>query len=279
VATYRKVPAKILTVDYVGIATAESENYRKRAEAELSKIEGQVLRGNLDQGHRSFNIADNVRVECTVCFNLKQAVVVIGADINSKLKKEECYCCSPCLVAGRIIETKTRAPGGDDDYDEGVSIYEEDQDYFAKILVCQAPDATTPKSITLHEERSAGGVSIMKERKLQSMTYGAEEMYDVVYSDYQNHQVGDSVMVLVQPLYGFTPYPGEYLPCINQRKVADGVFELPQPTITVDYIESTGFSCQIVKDKAVWGLTGEEPEELNKLYPFRILPIKIESCL
>ena len=39
-ATYRKVPARIVTIDYVGIKTARSEEYRKRAETELTKLEG-----------------------------------------------------------------------------------------------------------------------------------------------------------------------------------------------------------------------------------------------
>jgi len=275
-AVYRPVPAKILTVDYLGISTPRSETYIKRAEQELSKLEGQVLRGSLDQGHRTFNLGDNVVVECSVCFNLKQAVVVIGRGIETRLSEDECYCCSPCLVAGKIMSTK-RA----DEEDVFLPMYEEEADYYAEILVCQAPSQDLPKKVTVYEERAAGGASVLQSRVLQNMTYDTATMFDVIYSDYQNHQVGDSVLVLVQPLYNFTPYAGEFLPCINQRKVADESVFLPEVSVTADYLESTGFSCQIAMDKALWGIPEEDPELVtpNKLYPFRVLPIKIESCL
>jgi len=275
-ATYRPVPAKILTVDYVGVTTAASEAYLKRAEQELSKLEGQVLRGNLDQGARKFNLGDNVVVECTVCFNLKEAVVIIGQDIVSRITEDSCYCCSPCLVAGMIIATKNTR-----EYpDEGEPLYEKDEDYYAEVHVCQAPDTTSPKSIVLHEERKSEGISVMRSRVLQNQSYGAEIMYDVVYSDYQNHQPGDTVLVLVQPLYAFIPAPfGVYSPCVNKRQIANEAFEFPKPTCTTDFINSSGMSCQIAIDRDVWlDDPDTEYDELRR-YPFRILPIRIESCL
>jgi hypothetical protein len=276
--TYRPVPAKILTIDYVGVATSVSETYRKRAEAELTKLEGQVMRGNLDQGVRRVDLGDNVRVECTVCFNLKEAKVIIGGGLDSRLTEKSCYCCSPCLVAGKIVE-----PNSIDDTDPNneVPLYEKEEDYYATIEVCQAPDTTSPRSITLHEERKAGGKALKKTRVLQSKTYGVELLYDVIYSDYQNHKTGETVLVLVQPMYDFNwpPY-GRYTPCVNNRQVADEVFEFPQIICTVDFINSSGMSCQIVQDKQVW--TSDEELQMFgdiKRFPFRVLPIKIESCL
>jgi hypothetical protein len=276
--TYRPVPAKILTIDYVGVATSVSETHRKRAEQELTKLEGQVLRGDLSQGVRRVDLGDNVKVECTVCFNLKEAKVIIGAGLNSRLTEQSCYCCSPCLVAGMIIETNsidTTDPNNE------IPLYEKEEDYYATIEVCQAPDTTSPRSITLHEERKAGGKSIKETRVLQSKTYGVELLYDVIYSDYQNHKPGETVLVLVQPMYDFNwpPY-GRYTPCVNNRQVANEVFEYPQIITTVDFINSSGMSCQIVQDKQIW--TYDEvlsPLGDIKRFPFRVLPIKIESCL
>jgi len=275
-ATYRPVPAKIMTIDYVGISTAASEVYRKRAEQELSKLEGQVLRGKLDRGDRLFNLGDNVKVECTVCFNLKQATVVIGADAEQSIEEKPCYCCSPCLVAGRISKLSTM------DQETLLPVFEEEQDYFADIIVCQAADSTAPKSIVLYEERRSGGAAIMSKRVLQSRTFEAVEMFDVAFADFQNHQVGDSVLVLVQPLYGFTPYAGEYLACVNRGQVVNESVENDLITISLDYPESTGYSCQIVSDSQVWDMEEEDLPDIApdpKYFPFRILPIKIESCL
>jgi len=279
-ATYRPVPARILTVDYVGVATSVSETYLKRADAELSKLEGQIVRGDLDQGTRKVHLGDNVVVECTVCFNLKEAVVIIGANTSSNLVEKSCYCCSPCLVAGLIIATKNIDTT---DPNNPVPLYEKEEDYYAEIQVCQAPNTSTPRSIVLHEERKSGGSRVLKSRVLQNASYGVEIMYDVIYNDYHNHQVGETVLVLVQPLYDFnwTPF-GIYTPCINNRQVADDIFEYPKPLITTDFVNSSGMSCQIAMDKQLWEKDSDDPdgdENRIKRFPFRILPIKIESCL
>ena len=277
--TYRPVPARILSIDYVGISTAASETYLKRAEAELSKLEGMVVRGGLDQGTRRFNLGDNAEVECTVCFNLKQAVVTIGRDVKSRTLLSPCYCCSPCLVAGLILATAGVIPEGEDG--EGDPRYEYEEDYYADILVCQAPNYSQPMSVTVYEERASAGVSNMSKRVLQSRSYGGEITLNSIYSDYQNHQVGDSVMVLVQPLYEFVPAPfGIYSPCVNRRQVADESFLYPALTCSEDFIESSGSSCNIMADKNLWTYDGDAEiyGEIRK-NPFRILPIKIKSCL
>ncbi len=279
-ATYRPVPAKILTIDYVGVATSISEVYRKRADVELSKLEGQVLRGDLAQGERKVNIGDDVVIECTVCFNLKMAKVIIGGSVRSRVVESSCYCCSPCLVAGVIVATKTIDTT---DPNKPIPLYEKEEDYYAEIQVCQAPNTSTPKSIVLHEERKSGSAGTMTSRVLQNASYGAEMLYDVLYADYQNHKPGDTVLVLVQPLYDFNWPPfGIYAPCLNNRKVANENFEYPKPLITTDFINSSGMSCQIMMDRQLWEPDPDDPdgdEERLKKFPFRILPIKIESCL
>ena len=105
-ATYRKVPARIMVVDYVGISAETESSYRRRADQELMKLEEVVLRGNLDQQQAKKTLANNVVVECNVCYNLKKAIVYVGRETNNEVTEKPCYCCSPGLVAGLIIEVK-----------------------------------------------------------------------------------------------------------------------------------------------------------------------------
>ena len=67
-ATYRKVPAQIILRDYIGISTIDAEKYRKLGERELTKLEGQVLRGSLDQGVRRVDLCDEVQCEAIVIY-------------------------------------------------------------------------------------------------------------------------------------------------------------------------------------------------------------------
>jgi len=284
-ATYRKVPARILTVDYVGISSAQSELYRRRAGQELEKLEGQVLRGGLDQGVRHVNLGGNVRVEAVVCFNLKQATVIIGGDVTTKLKEKPCYCCSPCLVAGVVAKTYRVDPE-----DPLIPLYEQETDYFADIDVCQSGNEEMPKRVTVHEERGASGRTFMRERVLQSATFDAPRILGAAYSDFTRHEVGAIVLVLVQPLYGFTyfleddpetpRYPGEFMAAINQGKIAREEIENPLPFISVKYPASSGYTCQIDTDWRVWKDDPETPEVEGdpKYQPYRVLPIRIESC-
>jgi len=282
-ATYRKVPARILCVDYVGVSRAAETRYRRRADQELGKLEEQVLRGDLDQGTREVQVEPNVLIECVVMFALKKATVYIGRDKNVKMKEDPCYCCSPCLVAGLIISIDCLDPESLEPEEE--LGYKEDGHYIADIMICQAGDSSMPVKITVMEERSVGGASVYSERTLMNRSFGAPMMIDVPFSDHHWHEVGSSVMVLVQPLFNFADYPGEYSPCINRRMVADGSIIEPYPTITTRYINSTGFSCQINSDEQVWNedMNGDDippdPPADDKYYPFRILPIKVESCL
>lgn len=274
-ATYRKVPARILTVDYVGVTTAESERLWKRAERELSRLEAQVLRGDLDQGTRKVSLGDNVNVECVVCLNIKQATVIIGVEAKRRVLEEPCYCCSPCLAAGIIISVNTNQDPTSPDYEK----FLEDANYYADILLCQAPDSQTPRKITVYEERSSAGKSRMTSRVLQQMDAGGVQLMDVIFSDYQNHQNGDVVLVLVQPLYEFLPAPyGVYSPCINKRMIADELVTNPKVAITTDFVNSSGLSCKILNDSQIWDEEFDPPGD-SKYQPFRILPIKIKSCL
>lgn len=279
-ATYRKIPARITVIDNVGLAQVKHKQHLKRAEQELTKIEGQVARGSLMQGVRKIEIGDNVRIECSTSFGRTEAVVIIGSTFGAYTMNEPCYCCSPCLVAGKIIEVYA----GEELIQDGIQFYEKDEDYYADVSICQSVGNEAPRKITVYEECSSGGSTKMNERVVETHWVDIQLMKKAIFSDYQNHQVGDVVLVLVQPLYEFTPAPyGEYSPCVNYRKVVMEAVENPALACTPDFIESTGKSCQIAKDRSVWdnNLETEEVEEseIRKYYPFRILPIKIKSCL
>lgn len=278
--TYRKVPAKIICIDYIGVPTAKSQQYRKLAEAELAKLEGQVSRGDLRQGTRQMYISDNVVVEATVMYELREAVVIIGGDIKQRIEELPCYCCSPCLVAGMVVDITAEWDDENQKY-----LFEEDADYYGTVRICQAASTNMPTQVTLYEERAAAGNKIYDERVIQGRAFGVDVFNDVVFSDYERHQPGSSVLVLVQPLYGFTAYPGVYSPCINRRRVANEAIDNPWPTISTAYVNSSGFSCQIAQDYQLWDetLNGTDDEPVPpadvKYFPFRVLPITIDSCL
>lgn len=280
-ATFRKVPARIITIDYVGIGSVAASKYRKQAESELSKLEGMVARGKLKQGVRKVSIAPNVEVECTVMFELTQAVVVIGAHAQEDVEEVPCFCCAPCLVAGLVIEPTALFNEETGNYD-----YEDEHiDYLAEILICQAPNSTLPKRVTVTEDRTTDGVPSRIERVVMAQDYGNHTILNAAYADFTRHEPGASVMVLVQPLYGFDQYPGIYSPCINNRQVADEAILLPKPSISTAYINSTGYSCQISTDEQMWDETYNDLEEPpvppadDKYTFFRVLPITIQSCL
>jgi hypothetical protein len=277
VARYRPVPAQIVTMDYVGVTTAESEKYRKLGELELDKLEGQVLRGDLSQGVRRAVIGDNVIAKCTVCFNIKQVEIFIGEGVRERTEESSCYCCSPGLVAGMIVTLK--AP-----LDESLTppqyVYSEEKDYHADVLVCQAPNNTMPRRMTVIRERVVGSRADRETRTVMNQTYGGHIVYDVPFADHSTHyREGQTVLLLVQPYFDPRPYPGTYVPCINNRLPVSGATSNPWPEISSDWLNSTGMSCGIMMDKQVWD---EEVEPFTgeiKWKPFRILPIGIESCL
>lgn len=280
-ATFRKIPARIMTVDYIGIPTSQSEAYRKRAEAELSKLEGQITRGKLSQGTRKTTIAHNVVVECTVMFELVQAVVIIGGGVEEKLIEDPCFCCAPCIVAGLVLEPT--AP-----LNEETQIHDytdETIDHWAEILICQAGSKAFPKKVILVQDRGTDGAGVRTETVVLAQAYGTHTVINAIYSDYTRHQPGDSVLVLVQPLWGFTTYPGVYSPCLNNRQVAEEEVAYPYPDITEAFINSSGVSCQISTDEQIWDETYNDleippdPPADEKYNPFRVLPITIKSCL
>jgi hypothetical protein len=214
-------------------------------------------------------------------YELTQAVVIIGGQVGEEIVETPCFCCAPCLVAGLILEPT--AP-----FEEEIEEYhyeDENTDFWAEILICQAPNTTLPKKVTVIEDRTSDGVPSRTERVVMGQNFGNFTVKVATYSDYTRHQPGDSVMVLVQPLYGFTSWPGVYSPCINERRVADDAINLPVPAISTAYINSSGFSCQISTDDQIWDEDYNELDEPpvppadEKFNPFRVLPINIQSCL
>lgn len=278
-----KIPLKVEVVDNIGISQGLKAGYRKQAIGEFTKLLGQVTRGALAQGVRRFEISDNVMVEAIVCHNLQIVNVIVGARPDIFVKEKECWCCGPCLVAGKIMSIHARYDETEEEF-----YYEEDQHYYADILICQSGDGA-PKNIRHYEVTKAAGGTSIKETPMVSGSYSEEFFMNAIFSDYQNHKIGDSVLVLVQPLCDFIPYYGNFSPCINRRRVANGAFEFPaidpETDISLQFINSSGISCQIAKDDQVWDEAYNELEEPpvpladEKYNPFRILPIKIESCL
>lgn len=159
----------------------------------------------------------------------------------------------------------------------------------ADILICQAAPAGEPKRITVYDEHTSGGVRKFIERVILRQGHASMEIFNVPFADYQNHQVGSEVLVLVQPLYDFAPacldfipacdnVVGEYSPCVNKRMIADEAVDNSRILITNAWVNSTGNSCQILMDHELWSQYPEFPVEYRR-YPFRILPIRIDSCL
>lgn len=279
-----KIPVRFELVDNIGVSDEARAMYRKKGMGEFTKLAGMTTRGALAQGVRRFSLGGNVEVEAVICHNIQIVTVTIGAREESITREKECWCCGPCLVAGKIMNIYAR-------YDEAEMMYyyEEDDHYYADILICQSPSSIAPKNITRYDINEAGGGTSIRETPLTSGSYSEEFMMNAIFSDYQNHKVGDNVMVLVQPLCDFVPYYGEFSPCINRRRLANGGFEFsaidPETDISTQFINSSGLSCQIALDEQVWDELYndlEEPPEPpadEKYNPFRILPIKIESCL
>lgn len=277
-----KIPIVVSVTDNVGIPPEEYNYYKKLGLRWHNKLLGTVTRGDLKQGKRTFYPGDNIKIVSTICANMQYVDVTIGAEEDLIYKEEKCYCCSPCLVAGLILDIYA-------DYDEETEIYtySEDAHYYADIKICQSGTPLTQVSRTEIGITKAAGATNIVQRSLGSMTYYEETVFHAVFSDYQNHQPGDSILVLIQPIRDFTPWVGEFSPCINKRQLANGAFEYFNADVAIStaYINSTGMSCQIFKDEQIWNeeynLLEEPPvpPANDKYNPFRILPIRIDSCL
>jgi len=277
--TYRKVPARIIIVDHVGIPNHDEMRFRRRADQELTKLEQMVERGDLDQGYRQVEVEPGVTIDCAVVYTIREATVTVGKKGGERLMEDPCYCCSPGFAAGIVMATYHEDLDEDD-----LPIFEKDEHFFADIVLCQAPSNDMPVKISLEEEVSIGGSVQRRTRVLYSKQHGAEQLTKVPFANHQTQLEGDSVLVLITPIWDFKTYPGVYMSCINKRQVAQEVFLHPWPTISTAYINSSGVSCKIVEDFQMWDedYEYEEPPVPDpdwKYYPFRILPIKIDSCL
>ncbi len=263
---YSEIPTSISVIDNVGVDKSISDNLIKPANLALSKLESKMKRGNLIQGSKTTPLGDNVTVRCDIKYGLRYITITIGADEDVKIEENDCWCCGPCIVAGNIIEIAD-------------SEYKEDSHYYASVELCQNGSSIKPKSVIKRTSFSSCGSSSYTEEKLQSKTFVAKILQGVAFSCYNEHREGDRVLVLVSPLQEFvTTNYGDFSPCINKRIVANGPIEEYKVNMSLDFINSSGISCQITKDSQIWDPDEEIPGDIN-YFPFRILPINIESCL
>jgi hypothetical protein len=265
---FHSIPVRIRVVDKIGKDKNDIVGYRKRAYIELKTLYSQMYHNNLQQSGRVVGIDDNVSVHCYINHGIKSAVIVVGDKAKKDVIEQVCWCCGPCLVAGIILTIN----GYDTD-----PVYTNDDSYIADIKVCQKGDETQKskviKEVTSREAGNSKAPDMVEYKHTNSFTT-SKVIYNVPFSDRFRHKIGSTVMVLVSPIYKFSPF--RYNPCINKRQLAqDGFTEL---TITTDFIKSTGSACKIMADKNMWTPNDRTTHDVDAM-PFRILPIVLRTCL
>lgn len=284
------IPARIITVDYIGVSSAASDHFRSRALSELAILQNHMEFNNLKQYRRTVELEKGVKLECSIMWSIANAVVVIGADTERTVDEYACFCSSYGVLAGRILELKDEYTP-DEDSDAPVVLtdhYADDTSYAADIIVCQKAGSGQPKLIETREISSAVGVS--KERlvaKESNAFWISTVILNVPFTDHFMHKPGELVLVLVMPLVDFRPpvegvFPygmtyeekqGSWSPEVNKRRVM--ALENSKAQITSLYQGSTGMTNLITLDAELW-----DPEFGDVKYcPFRILPIPLDSCL
>lgn len=285
------IPARITTVDYLGVSTAASEHFRGRALAELLILQNHMKFNKLKQYRRTVDLEKGVRLECSILWGVGNAVIVIGADSERTVDEYACFCTSYGVLAGRILELKDEFTPENDTPVELTDHYVDDTSYAADIIVCQKAGSGRPKIIETRDISTAVGVT-----KEQLMTkeinsfWISTVIYNVPFTDHFMHQPGELVLVLVMPLVDFRPtipgvFPygmeyeekhGSWSPEVNRRTIVGSIYEDPDAQITSLYLASTGMTNLITLDSDIWD---EEAGGNIKYCPFRILPIPLDSCL
>lgn len=276
------IPAKIITIDYIGISSADSEAYRGRALSELAILKEQMEFRGLEQYQRNVTLEKGIFLNCEIIFDLAVATLVIGAESKQTVDEYACFCNSYGIVAGRILALKDEVEEPDtvDDH------YTDDTSYAADIIICQKAGSGQPKIIETREFKTAAGKTKEFLRTTENNSFWISEVfYNVPFTDHFKHAPGELVLVLIMPLVDFRPElagvhaygmqykekQGSWSPEVNRRQIMG--LESPQAQLTTLYDASTGITGLLSLDADVWA----NPNE--KFCPFRILPIPLESCL
>ena len=213
--------------------------------SQMRILEEQMAHQGLKQASRIVSANPYVSVECVACFAIRKINIYVAPEAEEYVFPKECWCCGPCLVGGLISSVPN------ENYDSG-----DDSDYFADVIICQKAGEDSHYSVYLA---------------------------DVKFSDYTKHQPGDSVLVLIMPIYDFIPNVAEPLQetplagCVNQGFLYTPDYNLdPKTTIAPNYPKPV--SCGVMGHAALWTDT-EEDTTLHRYFPLRILPFHITSCL
>lgn len=285
------IPARIITVDYLGVSSATSEQFRSRALAEIAELKNHMKYMNLKQGKRSVNLEKGVRLDCSIIWNAADAIIIIGADYELAVDEYACFCSAYGVVAGRILNLK------DESEDEDAVLtdhYEDDTSYAADIIICQKAGAGQPKIIETRKITEAAGVTKEVLTTIERNSFFISTVFiNVPFTDHFKHYPGELVLILVMPLVDFRPASnevhlygmaytekhGSWSPEVNRRSVvAPDLYEEPDTQITNKYIASTGMTNLITLDRPIWEESAEPPGDI-KYCPFRVLPIPLDSCL
>lgn len=299
-----KIPARIITVDYIGVHNNVATAYRSRAMSELETLYSHMEFQGLKQYKRTITTDENVRILCQIYFGAAQATIIIGADSKISIDEYACFCTAYGVVAGRIIKLEDEV----EDAESVTEHYQDDESYRANILVCQKAGFGRPKLIETREVRRSGGSSNETIKNVQSDAFWiSEEFVNVPFTDRYPHQPGELCLILVMPLVDYRPTNqnsfcygmtfeekfGAWSPEVNMRKIVNRYWDKsveevsPAAIITNKYLASTGQTNIITLDANIWDgkLDNKEDtrteEELLKeirYNPFRILPIPLDSC-
>lgn len=297
-----KIPARITTVDYIGVHKDQASKYRSRALSELEILQSSMAFNALKQCRRSLSIDDNVDIECHITFGVAQAVIIIGAGSDISISEYACFCTAYGVLAGRIINLvdEKEDPDSLDDH------YANDLSYAADIKVCQKTGPGVPKLIETREIRQSGPSvkEILKSLKSTEF-YISDTFYNIPFTDRFQHTPGELVLILAMPLVDYRPTAqqafrydtsyvekqGAWSPETNRRRIVNYYWasqdEHPEALITARYVASTGHTNLITLDSGMWDGKKDDEEDSRsqedllkevRYNPFRILPIPMNSC-
>jgi|GEM_PF-5661662 len=196
---HRPIPTKrVIKGDY-----QKGMEYIGQAMKQLMQLENAMRFQKLKQLSSTFK-DENVVIECWHGFGMSQVVITTRGGGERKRKvKYECPCCVNCLMVGKITKVHDE-PVFQDGYPENVYFY--GRVFRLDVEVCQ--------------ELSEG-----------EETDKYVELLNVPYSDmYPDHQVGDRIAVMVNPLisealaYDYTD-PKRYTKIFNEPYYSNTNFD------------------------------------------------------
>lgn len=297
-----KIPARVTTVDYIGVPNDAATKYRRRALSELGILKEHMEFNNLKQCRRYVTVDTGVKISCHILFGEASATVVIGSDSSVSIDSYACFCTAYGVLAGRILELHDEK----EDEDDVTKHYVNDLSYAADIKVCQKSGTGTPKRIETRLVSEAMGVKKEEIKAMESSEFHiSDTFFNIPFTDRYKHAPGELVLILAMPLVDYRPEAptvylydttytkkeGSWSPEVNKRRITTYYWSdtdvSPKAQITARYTASTGLTHMLTLDSNIWDtLVDSESdtrptEELAKerrLNPFRILPVPMGSC-